>query len=116
MKPIVVAAMLMLLFIDVCAAQCMSYQRTPPPPGSKVPSEDRCNLPDLELEPGKTYTNMTTCMQCHCAGDLTAYCCSLLLTYAVPEDCVVVTKDCVQKVVYKSDGSPCQPISAISKK
>ncbi|XP_062602788.1 uncharacterized protein LOC134264510 isoform X1 [Saccostrea cucullata] len=114
MQSILVKVFYFLCFVYFCTAACLIH--TPPPgePGTQA-SKYHCNLNGVGLAAGETYTNMTSCLKCHCAENHYVFCCSMTSSYMLPEGCVVITKDCVQEIVYESDGSQCQPLAAVGK-
>ncbi|XP_062598447.1 uncharacterized protein LOC134259864 isoform X2 [Saccostrea cucullata] len=112
MQSILVSVCFFFSFIVCCSAFC--YTLTPSQHGAQA-SKHHCNLNGVGLAAGETYTNMTSCLKCHCAENHYVFCCSMISSYMLPEGCVVITKDCVQEIVYESDGSQCQPLAAVGK-
>ncbi|XP_062602780.1 uncharacterized protein LOC134264505 [Saccostrea cucullata] len=117
MKSIVLSLLWFVVLLGSCTGQCFSaHQLTPPPPGSTDPPPTHCNYSGMYLAPGEAHTDMTKCLRCHCGADLGLYCCSMLMHYTLPEGCVVIEKNCTQRIVHKSDGSPCQYYVSFSRK
>ncbi|XP_062598444.1 uncharacterized protein LOC134259863 [Saccostrea cucullata] len=110
MQSVLVILSYFLCFIYCCTAYCLSY-----PPTQIQSSKHHCNLNGVGLAAGETYTNTTSCLKCECDENHYVSCCSMTFSYVLPEGCVVITKDCVQEIVYESDGSQCQPLMAIGK-
>nr|XP_022310486.1 uncharacterized protein LOC111115880 [Crassostrea virginica] len=112
MRISIVVVLALSMFVGLCTAQCMMHQSQPSIHGHS----HHCNLHGVVLSEGESYVNTTTCMKCHCGADHNVYCCAMLFHYMVPDGCVVNVKDCIQEIVYESDGSPCQALAAISRK
>uniref|UniRef100_A0A8W8NTL6 Uncharacterized protein n=1 Tax=Magallana gigas TaxID=29159 RepID=A0A8W8NTL6_MAGGI len=100
------------LLIGLCSAQCMIHQSQPGPHAVS----HHCNLHGVVMSEGESLINSTTCMKCHCGADHNVYCCAMLSHYLVPDGCVVNVKECVQEIVHEVDGTPCQPLAAVSRK
>ncbi|XP_048748961.2 uncharacterized protein LOC125661109 [Ostrea edulis] len=114
MQCLFVSLLLFVPLFGTCEGQCSLTLPSPFPPGPKGPTH--CTQDGVEVALGTSYTNKTTCISCKCHKNGALSCCNLLGTYFLPDDCVVVTEDCKQRAIYKSDGSPCQPTAIMGRK